>query len=78
MSHEVGPVSLLVRPGGPIRPRRRADQPSLWDEDGEADPPAVGTGMAGWLAQIADELEAGVHAYSESSMMVCPVAWGRS
>ncbi len=72
MSHEVGPTELLVRP------RRRADQPSLWGEAQETDSTAAPrTGMAGWLAQIADELESGVHAYSESSMMVCPVAWSR-
>jgi cell wall assembly regulator SMI1 len=77
-SHEVGPTSLLVRPGGDGRLRRRADQPTLWDEGDRADSAAaLGTGMAGWLAQIADELEAGVHAYSETSQMVCPVAWGR-
>jgi cell wall assembly regulator SMI1 len=74
MSHEVGPVCLLVRPR-----RRRTDQLSLWDDGDESDPvAALGRGMAGWLAQIADELESGVHAYSESSLMVCPVAWGRS
>lgn len=71
-SHEVGPVCVLARP------RRRADQPSLWDEGDGAESVALGTGWAGWLAQIADELESGVHAYSESSRMVCPVAWGRS
>lgn len=71
-SHEVGPTSVLVRP------RRRVDQPYLWDMGNETDPIAgLGTGMAGWLAQIAYELESGVHAYSKSSKMVCPVAWGR-
>lgn len=76
MSHEVGPTRLLVRHR---QRRRRADQLSLWDDDDGTDlVTSVGTGVAGWLAQIADELESGVHAYSESSLMVCPLAWGRS
>lgn len=38
----------------------------------------LGTGMGDWLDRIAGELESGIHAYSEDSLMVCPVAWGRS
>jgi cell wall assembly regulator SMI1 len=38
----------------------------------------LGSGMGDWLAWLATELESGIHAYSESSMMVCPVAWGRT
>ncbi|MBA4068131.1 MAG: glucan biosynthesis protein [Isosphaera sp.] len=38
----------------------------------------LGPSMSGWLDRIAEQLEAGVHAYSEDSLMVCPVAWGRS
>ncbi len=33
--------------------------------------------FAAWLERIAGELEAGIHADSQSGWMVCPVAWGR-
>lgn len=73
MSRRVGPISVLVQSR-----RRRADQPDLPGMGDEIDPvAALGTGMAGWLAQIADELASEVHAYSESYGMACPIAWGR-
>jgi cell wall assembly regulator SMI1 len=50
----------------------------LWHDHEVGPVEVLAPSFAAWLSGMADELEAGVHGYSESSRMVCPVAWGRN